>query len=78
MEVQVLSDDQVYARLLKGWKAIPVQPQAQSEEGGGEEGGEEGQEGVEQEAEAEEQTHKKEEGTEGMKQLMLSLKENVF
>ena len=36
------------------------------------------QEGVEQEAEAEEQTHKKEEGTEGMKQLMLSLKENVF
>lgn len=33
---------------------------------------------MEQEAEAEEQTHKKEEGREGMKQLMLSLKENVF
>lgn len=33
---------------------------------------------MEQEAEeAEEQAHKKEVGTEGMKQLMLSLKENV-
>lgn len=53
VEVQVLSDDQVYARQLKGWKAILVQPQAKSEEGGGEEG----QEGVEQEADEQTNRH---------------------
>lgn len=66
MDVPVLSDDQ-RAERMEGDTSSTSSPVRK-------ERGDVGQEGVE----VEEQAHKKEVGTEGMRQLMLSQKENVF